>query len=246
MALRRPVRAVVLAGGSGDWLAGHVRQVVGGLLPLAVVVALSPAPIIAVVLMLLTPRAGGTSTSFLVGWVAGLAGVTTLVLLLAGDVAAEGGRSSEVAAWAELGLGVLLLALAVQQWRSRPRPGEEPELPRWLVAIDRFTAPRAGGLGLALSAVNPKVLLVCIAAGATIAGGGLSGVHATWSVVVFTIIAASTVAVPVLAHAVGRTRMTGPLQLLRGWLTAHGVTTAATLLLVLGVVLVGQALGGLA
>jgi hypothetical protein len=223
-----------------------VGQVVGALLPLAVVVALSPAPIIAVVLMLLTPRAGGTSASFLVGWVVGLAGVTTVFLLLTGDLARQSSsRSSEVAAWAELGLGVLLLALAVPQWRSRPRAGEERGLPRWMVAIDRFTAARAGGLGLVLSTVNPKVLLVCIAAGATIGGGGLSGVHATWSVVVFTITAASTVAVPVLAYSVGRARMTGPLEVLRSWLTAHGATTAATLLLVLGLVLVGQGLGAL-
>jgi threonine/homoserine/homoserine lactone efflux protein len=223
-----------------------VGQVVGALLPLAVVVALSPAPIIAVVLMLLTPRAGGTSASFLMGWVVGLAGVTTVFLLLTGDLAQQSRRrSSEVASWAELGLGVLLLTLAVHQWRSRPRAGEERGLPRWVVAIDRFTAARAGGLGLVLSTVNPKVLLVCIAAGATIAGGGLSGVHATWSVVVFTITAASTVALPVLGYAMGGTRITGPLELLRSWLTAHGATAAATLLLVLGFVLVGQGWGGL-
>jgi len=145
---------VIVLSGAG------VGPVVAGLVPLAVVVALSPAPIIAVVLMLLTPRAGGTSASFLVGWLVGLAGVTTAFLLLAGDLTPQSTRqSSDVAAWAELGLGVLLLALAGQQWWSRPQAGQERRLPRWMEAIDRFTAARAGGLGLVLSTVNPTTRL---------------------------------------------------------------------------------------
>ena len=49
-----------------------MNQVIGDLLPLAVGVAVSPVPIIAVILMLLSPRAGGTSVGFLAGWVAGV------------------------------------------------------------------------------------------------------------------------------------------------------------------------------
>jgi hypothetical protein len=50
----------------------------------------------------------------------------------------------------ELVLGVLLLPLAARQWRPRPMPEEVPAVPRWLAAADRFTAARAGGLGLLL------------------------------------------------------------------------------------------------
>jgi hypothetical protein len=60
--------------------------VLGDLLPLAVGVAVSPIPIIEVILMLLAPKAGGTSAGFLVGWVVGIAGATTLFLLLAGTL----------------------------------------------------------------------------------------------------------------------------------------------------------------
>jgi hypothetical protein len=48
-----------------------------------------------------------------------------------------------------------------------------------------------------------------------------------------------------VAYTVGRKRMAGPLELLRTWLTAHGVTIMATLLLVIGAVLIGQGLGGM-
>jgi threonine/homoserine/homoserine lactone efflux protein len=221
-------------------------QVIGDLLPLAVGVAISPVPIIAVILMLLAPKAGGTSAGFLAGWVVGIVATTTVFLLLAGTLdLGSSGEPSAAASWVKLVLGALLLLLAVQQWRSRPAPGSEPALPKWMTAIDGFTAGKATGLGLALSAVNPKNLLMCIAAGSTIAGGSLSAGGDVAAVAVFTLLAASTVTVPVVAYAVGRKRMAGPLESLRGWLTAHDVAVMATLLLVIGVVLVGKGLGGL-
>jgi hypothetical protein len=222
-----------------------MAPVLGALLPLAVVVALSPVPIVAVILMLLAPRAGGTGVGFLLGWVVGIAGVTTGVLLLTGSDPGGRGGSPAAAPWVELMLGALLLLLAARQWWSRPDPGEEPGLPGWLAVIDRLTAVRAGGLGLVLSALNPKALLVCVAAGAAIAGGGLSDAEATWSVLLFTATAASTVAVPVLVYVIGRERMAAPLNALRRWMTAHSPVITATLLLVIGVVLVGQGLSRL-
>ena len=54
----------------------------GDLLPLAVGVAISPVPVIAVILMLLSRQAARTGTGFLAGWVAGIVVVTVAVLLL--------------------------------------------------------------------------------------------------------------------------------------------------------------------
>jgi hypothetical protein len=62
---------------------GLVGRVVGALLPLAFVVAVSPVPILAVILMFLTPRADVTSAGFMVGWIVGSAAVTTVSSLLA-------------------------------------------------------------------------------------------------------------------------------------------------------------------
>jgi len=221
-------------------------QVIGDLLPLGVGVAISPIPIIAVILMLLAPRAGGTSTGFLVGWVVGIVAATTVFVLLAGVLdLASGDEPSAAASWIKAVLGALLLLLAGRQWRSRPKDGEQPAMPKWMAAIDRFTPGKAAGLGVLLSAVNPKNLLMCVAAGTAVAGGGLSVAQDVAAVAVFTVIAASTVAVPVIGYAVGRKQMAGPLESLRGWLTAHNQAVMATLLLVIGVVLIGKALGGL-
>jgi hypothetical protein len=48
--------------------------------------------------------------------------------------------------------GVLLLAVAVKQWQGRPRPGETPEMPKWMAA-DGFPAA-VGGVPSAVPAAR--------------------------------------------------------------------------------------------
>jgi threonine/homoserine/homoserine lactone efflux protein len=206
-------------------------------------VAVSPIPIVAVILMLFTTRAGGTSAGFLVGWVLGIVAATTLFTFLAGRAAlGDPSSPSTTASWFKLGLGVLLLGLAVRNlW---PRPGANGR-PTWMAAVEGFTPARATGLGFLLSAINPKNLLMCVAAGVAVAGGSLSAGGTTVAIAVFTVLAASTVAVPVLAYAVAGDRMRGPLDRLRSWLERHNRAVMGVLLLVIGVVLIGKGVGGL-
>src|SRR5215217_7982839 len=102
-------------------------QAVGQVLSFGVGVALSPVPIIAVVLMLATPRGRVNGLAFLAGWVVGLAVVGTAVLLIAnGGYASEAGAPADWVSILKLVLGVLLLGLSVRQWRGRPRGDERP------------------------------------------------------------------------------------------------------------------------
>ena len=70
-------------------------SVVGQLLPIAVGVALSPLPIIAVVLMLVTPRGRLNGLAFIVGWWVGLGVVGTIGLAVAGGTKASGALEPE-------------------------------------------------------------------------------------------------------------------------------------------------------
>ena len=220
---------------------------IGDLLPLAVGVAISPVPIIAVILMLLAPRAGRASAGFGVGWLLGIVVVTTVVVLVTGGAGGgtSSGEPSAVVSWIKLLLGVALVGVGAKQWRERPKPGDEAPLPKWMTAIDKITPVRATGLGFALSALNPKNLLMCIAAGVTIGGAGLAAGGAITAVAVFTVIAASTVLVPVLAYALARKRMQHPLDELKSWLQANNTAVMSVLLLVIGVALFGKGLGAL-
>ena len=221
-------------------------EVIGDLLPLALGVAISPVPIIAVILMLLAPRAKAASVAFSIGWLIGVSAVV-LVVTLAIDPADDGdaGGPSTFTSILEIVLGATAILLAVRQWRSRPRGDDEPHLPGWMAAVDKMTGARAFSLGVALSALNPKNLTLSLAAGVTIAGGELDNADTTIVLVVFVAIAASTVVLPVAAFLVARSRVQGPLDELRTWLTANNATVMAVLLLVIGTVILGKGVGGL-
>jgi hypothetical protein len=220
-------------------------EVIGDLLPLGIGVAVSPIPIIAVILMLLSRRATVTSTGFLAGWIAGVVVVTVAVLALVGqaeDTSDEG--PSTLSSVLKLVLGLLLVAMAVRQWRGRPRAGEAGTMPKWMGAIDTFTFGKALGLGFLLSGINPKNLLLCLGAGTTIGAGGLSAGGDVVAVVVFTVLASVTVGAPVVGLLLARDRMTAPLTELRTWLTQNNATVMAILLLVLGTAMVGKGIAG--
>ena len=224
-----------------------MNGVIGDLLPLALGVAISPVPIIATILMLLAPQARGTSIGFLVGWVAGIVVAVTVFEVIAATAGLDDGSSSSssTTAWIKIVLGVLLLLFGVRQWRRRPKAGEVADLPKWMTAIDSFTLVKALGLGFLLSAVNPKNLLMCVAAGSAIGSAGLDTGEVVGAIAVFTVIAASTVAVPVIGFLVAHERLRRPLDELRTWLQANNVAVMSVLLLVIGVVLLGQGIGGL-
>lgn len=220
-------------------------SVVGEVLPLAVGVAVSPIPVIAAILMLLSPNAKTTGVGFLCGWVLGIAVAATLFTVLSSSLPTDSDGARSAAAYVQILLGVGLLALARRQWRSRPADGAEPSMPAWMSAIDKFSPARGFGLGFALSAVNPKNLLMGVAAGVSIGQGGLTVAQDAVVIAVFTVLAATTVAVPVIAFLVSPARWTVPLQSLRAWLTRNNATVMAVLLLVIGFVVIGKGIGNL-
>lgn len=215
--------------------------VIGEILPLAVGVAISPIPIIAAILMLLSPNAKTTGVGFLVGWIAGIVvavvAFTLLSSLLSED---DSDASNPVKGTIQLALGVLLILLAAKQWRGRPHGQAAPELPKWMSAIDTLTTVKGLGLGFLLSALNPKNLIMAAGAGIAIGGGNLGTGETVVVVIVFTAIAASTVAVPVIGYLAAAARLAEPLEALRGWLVRENTVVMAILLLVIGVVMIGK------
>ncbi|CAM3221090.1 Sap-like sulfolipid-1-addressing protein [Williamsia muralis] len=216
--------------------------VIGDLLPLAVGVAVSPIPIIAAILMLLGTRAGSTSIGFAVGWLVGIVAATVVFVLLGGAADSTDDGPSTTSSWIKLVLGLLLLAVGVRQWRARTGPHATPA---WMAAIDEMTAIKAVGLGFALAAINPKNLLMCAAAGVTIGAGALSVGSTVVAVAVFSVLAAMTVVIPVLAYHLAADRLREPLAHLKEWLQANNTTVMSVLILVIGVGLFGKGLGGL-
>jgi threonine/homoserine/homoserine lactone efflux protein len=223
-----------------------VSDVIGQILSLGIGVSLSPVPIIAVVLMLGTPRARVNGPAFVLGWVVGLAIVGTIVLVVAGGSGAnDGGEPASWVAWLKIVLGALLLLVAVRQWRGRPREGEDAALPKWMQTIDQFTPVRSFGIAAALAGINPKNLLLTAGAAAAIAQAGLDTGEEAVSLGVFILIGTLGPAAPVVIYFVLGDRATKPLDELKTWMGAHNAAIMAVLCLVLGAKLIGDGISGL-
>ncbi len=222
-------------------------QAIGQVLSFGVGVALSPVPIIAVVLMLATPKGRTNGPAFLTGWVLGMALLGTIVLLIASGASAS--KHGSPATWVsivKIVLGVLLLLLAVKQWRGRPRGGSEPELPAWMKSIDTFTPVKSAGMGVLLSAVNPKNLLLVVGAAAAIAQTGASAIGQAVALIVFIVLATLGVGAPVAIYFFMGDRATKILGGLHDWMARENATIMAVLCLIIGAKLIGDAITALA
>lgn len=220
-------------------------EVIGDVLPNAVGIAISPIPIIAVILMLMSPRPTRLGLAFLIGWLLGVLIATSVFTLLAGILpepeASDG--SQPVIAVVQLVLGALLLLLAVRQWRSRPAPGTEAKLPAWMAKIDSMKPLMAFGLAFALAGINPKNLLLAAAAGSVIGHGDLPLPEQLTVVLIFGVLASLTVAIPVIGAIAAPQKTATMLDAVRDWLTAHNAVIMMVLFLVLGAQVVGKGLG---
>jgi threonine/homoserine/homoserine lactone efflux protein len=222
-------------------------QAIGQVLSFGVGVALSPLPIIAVVLMLTTPHGRTNGAAFLTGWVLGIAVLGTTVLLIAsGASASNHGSPATWVSIVKIFLGLALWLLAVRQWRGRPRGGGEPELPAWMKTVDTFTPLKSAAMGVLLSAVSPKNLLLVVGAAAAIAQTGASAVGQAVALIVFIVIATLGVGAPVAIYFLMGDRATRILGELHDWMVRENATMIAVICLIIGAKLIGDAITSLA
>src|SRR5262249_6064018 len=139
---------------------GDMLELIFAVSPIAVGIAVSPLPLVSLLVTLLSGRSRENAVAFTVGWLLAMMIVGGLALFVMGGLSAPGTTdppsSSSLAVRGALGAALLPLAALV--WRNRPAPGREQELPRWLGAIDRLSPPLAFAIGFGTLALNPKNL----------------------------------------------------------------------------------------
>lgn len=218
--------------------------VIGELLPFALGIAISPVPIIVVILTLLSARARSSSLGFLFGWVIGIVGVIVALTLLSSLLPTRSDHTPTT--WQgvlKLVLGALLLILAVKQWQKRPSINETPTLPTWMQKVDSFGFLQGLQFGLMLSVLNPKNIILSMSVATDLRTAALPIDQLITVIVVFTALAASSVLIPVIVYLVASTRLHGPLEALHLWLARENHVIMAVLLLVLGVSTLGKGIG---
>lgn len=220
---------------------------IGQMLASAVGIAISPLPLIAVVLMLATPKGRTNGIAFTAGWVVSLAVVVTVVVLAGSGADASGGDDGPAAwtLWLKLALGVLFLLLGAKQWKDRPRDGHEAEQPGWMTAIDRFTPGRAAGLATALAVANPKNLVLAVGGAVSVAGSGASAGGKITASALMVVIGSLCTLAPLAVYLLGGTKSAEVLTGWKSWMGRYNPAIMTTLLVVLGTKYVGDAISGL-
>ena len=218
-------------------------QGISEVLTFAIGVAISPVPIIAVILMLFSQRARVNGPAFLAGWILALIAVSAVVYAVShdGGVATSSAAADSVS-WGKIALGVVLLLLARRNWAKRPAAGDVPAMPKWMAGVDTLSPVKAFGLGILLAGVNPKNLILTAGAAAGLAQLGLSASDAVVAIAVFVVVGSLTIVVPVLYTLIGGERARATLDSAKAWLSEHNAAVMAVLLLVFGVDLIAKGL----
>jgi hypothetical protein len=213
----------------------------GQVLPIAVAAALSSVPILATILILLSPNWRSSGPAFLSGWVLGIALAVVVFTALAHVIPAAPPRRSQVAIGVSLIIvGVALIVLAVVVWRRAVTPGTAG-IPKWLSAAGSLRPWPAFGLAVALG-FRPKGLLLSAAAGLSLRAHNLTLGQIMIAMLFFTAIAASTVAVPVIASLTRPVTTKRWLVGTREWVTSNNRIVSVSIMILIGAVIVGNGL----
>jgi Sap-like sulfolipid-1-addressing protein len=220
-------------------------EAIGHVLPISIAVAISSVPIMATILILLSPNRSRSALPFLIGFVLGLALVVTLCTLFAQAIPTSRSerRTDTAVGTAEILVGLALVVIAVVAW-VRARRNPSTAIPKWLDGVAKLGPWSSFGLALLLN-VRPKALLLAIAAGLALRGDGVTTSQSLIVIGIYTVISASTVAVPIIATLVDHRRMEPRLLSAREWLGRNSGTIGALILLLIGVVIIGTGLARL-
>ncbi|MEU6550025.1 GAP family protein [Streptomyces sp. NPDC046915] len=216
-------------------------QVLGDVLGLAAGVAVSPLPVIAIIIVLATPRGRVNGLVFATGWVVGLSALGAVMLVIGGKGGA--GAHGQPADWVgalKLALGVALLLLALRLWRHRPADVTQAQLPQWMATIDRFTPVKTFLLALVLSAGNLKNAPLTIAAAASISSSGLPVGEQIGALAIFVLVASLGLLIPLGVFLVMGERAKNTLGNWKEWAARHNTAVMAVLFFVFGLKLLGD------
>jgi threonine/homoserine/homoserine lactone efflux protein len=212
----------------------------------ATAVAISPVPIVAIILILFSAHARRNGIFYLFGWVLGLVIVLGAVLLLPDGLFVDSSPVLRMGGSVlRLVVGLLLIAAAFAVWLRRPKAGEAHPLPRWAEQIEQFSAVNAMGLAIGLAVINPKNLAVSFSVLLTLAESGAGPWQARLALVLFVLLGSSSIAMPVLYRLVAGKQADHHLQEWKDWLMHNNATVMFVLLLFMGMLILGKGLGAL-
>jgi threonine/homoserine/homoserine lactone efflux protein len=225
-------------------------SLLGSLLPLAFGVALSPIGVIAIIVVLFTRRPVLNGICFDMGWLAAIAIIFTITYLITRSLTVE--KPSNPPQWVgvvHIVIGiVLVLAAAWVWWRGQEqvrRAAEAhrraelvnaaPQLPGWMKSVPSYRAVRCLLLGFVLCAINPVDASCILGAAVDVRVSDAPTSTKVIAVAIFTLIAVSTVALPVAYVAVRGASAARLLERMRDWIGRYNGAITAGFFVLIGI-----------
>lgn len=197
----------------------------------ALVVAISPVPIVvSLVLLIHNDRPYSSSLAYLLGRLVSLTVLTTAFMhapRLFDDLV---GPAPPWGDWVVVGVGAGLVAFGAWLWWRRAHATARTG---WDGGVGTITPTVAAAIGMLPMLANPKVLAASAAVGTQIATSRLTAVDAVVAVAYYAVLATSTVAAPVVTYLVVGPRIDPHLERIRCWIQdRHRALAAITVVLV--------------
>lgn len=206
--------------------------------PMALGIALSPGPILAVIVLLMTPQAKSSAPSFLIGWLLAILGVGTFIILLPGVVASHGGLS-DTTGLVKLILGMVLLTLIFPIWKKRPKSGDLMKVPKIFQGIDNFGISKSFIAGFLSSGLSIKNFALSASGAAHIDTTSLIDYFETFiGFFLFSLIASFTLILPIILYFIAPKKMDRIGLKLKTWLIKYYTIIVISMLLVFGLLLI--------
>jgi threonine/homoserine/homoserine lactone efflux protein len=216
------------------------------ILPAGVAVALSPVPIMAVILALFSQQSRRNGLVFLAGWVMGLMALVA-VLLYAVDLskAAFAEQWLPIVSVLKILLGMVFIVLAIVQWRRRPAADEMRPLPAWTARLEAFSPVKTLLVAIGLCVINPKNLTLTLAVMLALTNAGTPTWQNWLGLSVFIVVGSLTIAAPVLYRLFAGSQADTKLADAKQWLQANSTTVMVVVFLLMGALLIGKGLEGI-
>ena len=145
----------------------------------------------------------------------------------------------------QLVLGVLLLVAALRQFRGRSKTGEEASMPKWMDGIAGFAPGKSLIVGVGIGALNPKNIIVGVAAAVAIASPGLPAGQEAGAIAVYVLVAVLGVAAPLVVTLAMGEKAQKILDSWKAWLGQNNAVVMTVLFLIFAVVLIGKGIAGI-
>lgn len=208
------------------------------LLLIGLAITLEPIPLIAFVVVLASRNGVRKGAAFIAGWLLSLVVVVTATVLVTGNNPPKSNTAPTRAALAvKILIGVVLVAVAVRQWRRLGRPKPPKKVPKWQASVDSMSLWFAFGLA---PLTQPWGLIA--AGAATVVDAKLASWESALALVGFCVAATAVYLALEINAALRPAQSAAVLERLRSWMDTHTDQVIVVVSLVIGLWLIGDSL----